>query len=103
MRSLSVSRVVASGALALTAVFGIAACSAEASVSKSQVSAKLKTESDTKGMSTKVVDCLADTLLKHGNKSDLKKYVDGKKKLNDIRQASGTDKGIQAELEKCVK
>lgn len=103
MRSPFTTRVVASGALALTAVFGISACSAEPSVSKSQVSAKLKTESDTKGMSTKIVDCLADTLLKHGNKGDLKKYVDGTKKLNDIRQASGTNKGIQAELEKCVK
>lgn len=50
----------------------------------------------------KQLDCLAGILIKYGNKSDVKKFADGKKKLNDIRQASGSDKTIEKETAKCL-
>ncbi len=104
MRSGAAGRAVAMGAVALAATFGMTACgSAGPTTSKADVVAKLKTEKDTKGLPDKAVNCLADVLIKHGNKSDVRKYVDGKKKIDDIRQTSGTNKGIQKELETCVK
>jgi hypothetical protein len=103
MLSGSTSRIVAAGAIAVTATFGVAACGGGPSASKADVAAKLKSEPQIKGLSEKGIDCLAGTLVSHGNKADVKKYVDGKKKLDDVRQSSGSDKSIQTELQKCVK
>jgi hypothetical protein len=103
MLAVPISRIVAIGAIAVTATFGVAACGGGQSASKADVAAKLKSEPQVKGLSQKGVDCLARTLIDHGNKSDVKKYVDGKKKLDDVRQSSGNDKSVQEELQKCVK
>jgi hypothetical protein len=102
MRARNPGRLITICALALAATFGVSACGG-ASVSKSQVVAKLKGEKEAKGMSDKFINCVAGALIKHGNKGDVKKYVDGKKKLDDVRQASGSDKSIQTEMETCVK
>ncbi|PZS35048.1 MAG: hypothetical protein DLM59_03595 [Pseudonocardiales bacterium] len=103
MGSGSVSRITAIGALCLAATFGVSACGLTGSnASKSDVVAALKKESDTKSLPAKQLDCLAGILIKFGNKSDVKKFADGKKKLNDVRQASGSSKTIESETAKCL-
>ncbi|MEP6695901.1 MAG: hypothetical protein ABJA34_03375 [Pseudonocardiales bacterium] len=89
-------------ALAVSVTLGVAACGGGGAASKSDVVAKLKTESQTKSLTDKQLNCLADILIKHGNKADVKKYADGKKKLDDVRQANGDKKTIAAESVACV-
>jgi len=103
MGSGSVVRIATIGALCLSATFGVSACSTGASASKSDVVAKLKVEKDTKDLPAKQLDCLAGILIKYGNKGDVKKFADGKKKLDDVRQAKGSDKTITKEMSSCIK
>lgn len=102
-RSGPVVRLISVGALCMAATFGVSACGVGGpAASKSDVVAKLKTESEFKSLNDKQIGCFADVLIKHGNKGDVKKYVDGKKKLDSIRQTSGTDKSLTKEAEACV-
>jgi hypothetical protein len=95
----SLSRSAATAALAVLLPLGLAACGADANVSKSDISTKLKSDSQFKVLNDKQRDCLADLMLKKGNKGDLKKWVDGKKKIEDVR---GDSNGIEDSARKCA-
>ncbi len=94
----SVSRTIATIVLAGVLPLGLAACGG-AKVSKTDISAKLKSDSQFKALNDKQRDCLADLMLKKGNKGDLKDWVDGKKKIDDVR---GDSSGIEDSARKCA-
>jgi hypothetical protein len=94
----SVSRSIATVVLAGVLPLGLAACGG-AKVSKSDVSAKLKADSQFKALNDKQRDCLADLMVKKGNKDDLKAWVDGKKKIDDVR---GDSSGMEDAARKCA-
>ena len=99
MRSRTASRSLAAVALAVVIPFGLAACG-DTNVSKSDISTKLKADSRFKVLNDKQRDCLADVMLKKGNKGDLKKWVDGKKKIEEVR---GDASGIEGAASECTK
>jgi hypothetical protein len=98
VRSHTVSRPVATAVLAVMIPLGLTACGGT-NVSKSDIAAKLKSDSQFKVLTDKQRDCLADLMLKKGNKGDLKKWVDGKKKIDDVR---GDSSGIESSARKCA-
>lgn len=95
---LSMSRSIATVVLAGALPLGLAACGG-AKVSKDEISAKLKADSQFKVLNDKQRDCLADLMLKKGNKGDLKAWVDGKKKIDDVR---GDSNGMEDAARKCA-
>ncbi|BCJ30168.1 hypothetical protein [Actinocatenispora sera] len=96
MRSTLVRSVVLT-AVGVGLAFGLTACGG---VDKSDLTAKLKTESDFKGLPSSVTDCFADAMLKYGDKDDLQKYVDGKIRIDYV---GGMDsKDAEAAGQKCA-
>jgi hypothetical protein len=104
VRNLAAS-VLAGSALVLTA------CSSStggASVSQQQVEKKLKSESEIASVKTevgagkfdKVVSCIAKTLKKDANGSDLDDYVHGKKTIDQVKGNKGAAK---VDVTSCVK
>lgn len=89
------SRVLVVAALAL----GLAACGGS-NVTKADISNKLKADPQFKVLNDAQRDCLADLMLKKGNKGDLQKWVDGKKNLESVR---GDSSGMKAQAENCAK
>jgi hypothetical protein len=89
------SRVLVVAALAL----GLAACGGS-NVTKADISSKLKADPQFKVLNDAQRDCLADLMLKKGNKGDLQKWVDGKKDLKDVR---GDSSGMETDAAKCAK
>lgn len=92
------SRLITVAALAAAVPLALGAC-ADTNVSKSQVSAKLKSDPRFSVLNDKQRDCIADLMMKKGSKADMKKWVDGKKKLDDVR---GDSTGIQSGVTKCT-
>jgi hypothetical protein len=89
------SRVLVVAALAL----GLAACGGS-NVSKTDISNKLKADPQFKVLNDAQRGCLADLMLKKGNKGDLQKWVDGKKDLGEVR---GDSSGMETDAKKCTK
>lgn len=95
----SISRCAVTAGLAILLPLGLAACGSDAKVSRSEISAKLKSDAQFKVLTDKQRDCLADLMLKKGNKGDLRKWVDGKKKIDDVR---GDSDGLEDAASKCA-
>ncbi len=95
----SLSRPVAVAVLAAVLPLALTACGGDPKVSKVDVSSKLKSDAQFKALNDKQRDCLADLMLKKGNKGDLKQWIDGKKKLEDIK---GDSNGIESAASKCA-
>jgi hypothetical protein len=95
----SFSRPVAVAALAILVPLGLTACGSDPKVSQTDVSSKLKSDTQFKSLNDKQRDCLADLMLKKGNKGDLKQWIDGKKKLEDV---GGDSDGIESAAGKCI-
>jgi hypothetical protein len=93
----SISRRAATAGLTISLSLGLAACGAK--VSESEISAKLKSDAQFKALNDKQRDCLAELMLKKGNKGDLRKWVDGKKKIDDVR---GDSDGLESAASKCA-
>jgi hypothetical protein len=94
-----ISRHAATAGLAITLSLGLAACGGDAKVSKSEIAGKLKSDATFKQLNDKQRDCLAALMLKKGNKGDLRKWVDGKKKIDDVR---GDSDGMESAATKCA-
>lgn len=71
-------------------LFALTACSAS-KPDRGAVRAKLKTESSLAALSDAQLDCYTDVINKYGDAGDLKDYVDGKKKREDIRGKPASD------------
>lgn len=88
-------------ALALT--LSAAACGS--SVNKDKLISKMKQDSTFKSMSSKEINCIADTAIKYGDKSKLNDYINGKKPNSDQVDAavnSKNEKKAENALKKCV-
>ncbi|HEY3502769.1 MAG TPA: hypothetical protein VGN37_08330 [Actinocatenispora sp.] len=96
MRSTLV-RTVVLATTGLGLALGLTACGG---VDKAALKDKLKTESDLKGVPDSVTDCMADVMLKYGDKDDLQKYVDGKIRVDYVGGLDGKD--ADAASQKCV-
>jgi hypothetical protein len=92
------SRIASRSLVVALAALGLAACSG-ADVSRTDISNRLKSDPQFKVLNDKQRGCIADLMLKKGNKGDLKKWVDGDKKMDDVR---GDSAGIQADAMKCA-
>ncbi len=86
-------------AVAVLTALALSACGADPKVSKTDVSTKLKADTQFKALNDKQRACLADLMVKKGNKGDLKQWIDGKKKLEDVR---GDSEGIEGAASKCA-
>jgi hypothetical protein len=106
MRS-SVMRAVTLGVTVAALALGASACGGGEEVDKAALAAKLKSDPELKGIPSNVIDgladCMADVALKYGDKGDLKKYVDGEVKLDDVKGVGPNDKEAEADAEKCAK
>lgn len=92
------SRALAVATLAVALPLGLAACSGS-NVTKADISNKLKSDPQFKVLNATQRDCIADLMLKKGNKGDLQQWVDGKKKIEEVR---GDSSGIQGDAMKCA-
>ena len=96
----NLSRPLAAAVLAAVIPLGLTACGSDAKVSQTDVAAKLKSDVQFKALNDKQRDCLADLMVKKGNKGDLKQWIDGKKKLEDVR---GDADGMEGAAAQCAK
>lgn len=85
--------------IALLVALSLAACGGSDGVTRPEVSAKLKSDSEFKTLTDAQRDCLADLMVKKGDKGDLRKWVDGKKKIEDVR---GDSDGLEDAASECA-
>ena len=83
------------------ALFTLTACSPKPP-SKDALVGKLKTESLFKTLNDKQVGCIADVLLKYASAKDLSAYVDGKKKVEDVRGPKDKEQAVTTEVTACA-
>ncbi|MGW1616972.1 hypothetical protein ACWCQZ_47910 [Streptomyces sp. NPDC002285] len=71
--------------MALT--LGLSACGGEAGegVDKASLIEKIKADPETKGAPEATVTCMADAMLKYGDKDSLQGYLDGSVKMDAIK------------------
>ncbi|TDC98407.1 hypothetical protein [Actinomadura sp. 7K507] len=103
MRS-SVMRATILTATAITLTFGLVGCGGD-DVDKADLVSKIKSEPEFKEIPSNVADdvvnCMADVALKHADKADLKSYVDGKIKMDEVKGVGADNKEATAAAGKC--
>lgn len=112
MRSVNTARFSVLGMATISLALVLTGCGAagiggpsKGDVSKA-VSKELDSDPDTKGAfpkdkQQKYADCVADVLLKKGNKDDINAWLDGAIKIDDIRGVSGNS--ADKDFEACAK
>lgn len=112
MRSVNTARFSILGIATVSLALVLTGCGAAGigGPSKSEVakgvSKELDSDPDTKGAFPKdkqkaYADCVADVLIKKGNKDEIKAWLKGSIKIDDIRGVSG--KSADADFEACAK
>jgi hypothetical protein len=84
--------------LAAVLPLGLAACG-DPKVSEADVTAQLKKDPQTNTLPNAAQKCLAHLMVEKGNHGDLKAWINGKKKLDDVR---GDSNGLNAAAAKCA-
>jgi hypothetical protein len=82
-------------------LFALTACSAD-KPSQDALKTKLKSESEFSTLTDTQVNCIAGVLLKYAKAGDLADYVNGKKKVEDVRGPADKEDDVTKETTACV-
>jgi hypothetical protein len=82
-------------------LFAMTACGGKAP-SQDALKSKLKSETEFSSLTDAQVNCIAGVLIKYAKKGDLNDYVDGKKKVEDVRGPADKQDEVTKETSTCV-
>ncbi|MEV4178198.1 hypothetical protein [Nonomuraea sp. NPDC049709] len=71
-------------------------------ISKAALVRKMRKDPEMQGLPDTYVTCMADLAMKYGDKKDLRRYIDGAIKSDDIKGLTPSNKRFWNEADKCV-
>lgn len=71
-------------------------------VGKTALLRKMRKDPEVQGLPDTYVTCMADLAMKYGDKKDLRRYIDGAIKSDDVKGLSPSNKRFWNEADKCV-
>ncbi|GAA3842512.1 hypothetical protein GCM10022226_76510 [Sphaerisporangium flaviroseum] len=104
MRLPSAARSAALSVAASVLILGVSACGGDAmgEADKAALISKVKADPEFKDLPEAFLNCMADVVVKYGEKSNLQSYLDGKIKLDAIQGVQPSDKEADAAAKKCA-
>ncbi|MDX3101505.1 hypothetical protein [Nonomuraea angiospora] len=71
-------------------------------ISKTALLRKMRKDPEVQGLPDTYVTCMADLAMKYGDKKDLRRYIDGAIKSDDVKGLTPSNKRFWNEADKCV-